>query len=251
MDDKLPNNLAGEPGEMRVWMQRGIIGIVGVLVIMVYGYAAYSGPLESANLSAGDSYYNSLVDGFRAGQLNLKKAVPPGFMRLADPYAPAAHQRYPLLDTSYYKGKLYLYFGITPALVLFWPVLALTGNYLLHRDAVVIFCSIGFLTILGLLSALWRRYFATVSVGVVAAGILAVGLATGLPLILAEADVWEVSISCGYAFVMLALVAIWMALHHAAHRGGWLAAASLTYGLAVGARPSWLFGAAILLMPVV
>jgi len=31
----------------------------------------------------------------------------------------------------------------------------------------------------------------------------------------------------------------------------WLAAASLAYGLAVGARPSLLFGAVILLIPVV
>jgi tetratricopeptide (TPR) repeat protein len=49
---------------------------------------------------------------------------------------------------------------------------------------------------------------------------------------------------------MLALAAIWKALHELRHRGWWLAAASLAYGLAVGARPSLLFGAVILLVPV-
>ena len=105
---------------------------------------------------------------------------------------------------------------------------------------------------MGLLRALWRRYFAEVSVGVVAACALALGLATFTPMLLARCDVYEVAISCGYALTMLALAAIWWALHEpeSRKRSGWLAAASLAYGLAVGARPSLLFGAVILLVPV-
>jgi tetratricopeptide (TPR) repeat protein len=49
---------------------------------------------------------------------------------------------------------------------------------------------------------------------------------------------------------MLALAAIWCALQEPKRRGRWLASASVAYGLAVGARPSLLFGAAILLVPV-
>ena len=151
----------------------------------------------------------------------------------------------------YYKGKLYLYYGITPALVLFWPYAALTGHYLLHKDATVIFCSVGFLAGVWLLWSLRRRYFAEVGIGVVVAGALALGLGMGTPLLLVPCDFYEVAISCGYALAMLALVAIWKALHEPERRGWWLAAASLAYGLAVGARPSLLFGAVILLVPVV
>ena len=190
------------------------------------------------------------MQGFRAGQLSLKKEVPPGLAQLADPYDPAAHAPYRVLDMSYYKGKLYLYFGVTPAVVLFWPYVALTGHYLSQKDAVVIFCLVGFLASVGLLCALWRRYFAEVSVAVVAAGALALGLATCMPVLLARCDVYEVAISCGYALTMLALAAIWRALHEPERRCRWLAAASLAYGLAVGARPSLLFGAVILLVPV-
>jgi hypothetical protein len=46
----------------------------------------------------------------------------------------------------------------------------------------VIFCVVGFLVSVGLLCALWRRYFAEVSVAVVAAGTLALGLATCTPV---------------------------------------------------------------------
>jgi tetratricopeptide (TPR) repeat protein len=227
-----------------------VVGMVCALVLGAYVSVAHSGYFVSATLNPADEYYNLLVQGFRAGQLNLKIDVPPGFAQLADPYDPAAHAPYPVLDMSYFRGKFYLYFGPTPALVLFWPYVALTGRYLLQKNAAVFFCFAGFLASAGILSALWRRYFAGVGVAVVAAGALALGLAAGTPLLLARCDVHEVSISCGYALTMLALAAIWKALHSPSQQGRWLAAASLSYGLAVGARPSLLFGAVILLVPV-
>jgi tetratricopeptide (TPR) repeat protein len=146
---------------------------------------------------------------------------------------------------------LYLYFGVSPALVLFWPYAALTGHYLWHKDAVVVFCVTGFLASVGLLCLVWRRYFSEVGLGVAVAGTLALGLAGFTPVILARAEVYEVAISCGYALTTLALLALWEACHRSERRGRWLALASLAYGLAVGARPSSLFGAVILLVPVV
>ena len=246
---------AEAPRETRSWIQRGILGVVCMVVFGIYACAAHPGIPASGSLSAADNYYNLLVQGFRAGQLHLKKEVPPGFKQLADPYDPSENalyrvEPYGMYDLSYYKGKLYLYFGVTPALVLLWPCVALTGHYLPQEDAAVIFCLVGFLAEAGLLWALWRRYFAGVGVAVVAAGTLALGLVTLAPFLLARCAVYEVSISCGYALTTLALVAIWKAMHHSSQRCRWLAAASLAYGLAVGARPSLLFGAVILLVPV-
>jgi tetratricopeptide (TPR) repeat protein len=60
----------------------------------------------------------------------------------------------------------------------------------------------------------------------------------------------EVAISCAYMLTMLALGAIYYALHQPNRRQLWLAAGSLAYGLAVGARPTLVFGAIILLAPV-
>ncbi len=228
---------------------RVLVGVC-VVVIGIYAYTAHSGYFVSSSLNPGDEYYNLLVQGFRAGQLNVKADVPPALARLANPYDATAHAPYPVLDMSYYKGKLYLYFGATPALVLFWPYVALTGSYLPQKDAGVLFCLVGFLATVGLLFALWRRYFAEISVVIVGAGALALGLATCTPLLLARCDVHEVSISCGYAFTMLALAGIWKALTGPQRQKWWLAAASLAYGLAVAARPLLLFGAVILLVPV-
>jgi len=236
-------------------VQFGGLAAVCALVVGVYGFTAHSGGLELLSLNPADAYYNLLVQGFRAGQLSLKKDVPLGFARLADPYDPVANaiyrsELYGMYDLSYYRGRLYLYFGVTPALILFWPFAALTGHYLFQRQAMVVFCTVGFLASVGLLRALWRRYFADVSVGVVAACAVALGLATGVPVILATSDVYQVPISCAYMLMMLALGAIWRALHEPGRRVWWLMAASAAYGLALGARPSLLFGALILLVPV-
>jgi len=114
----------------------------------------------------------------------------------------------------------------------------------------VVFCAIGFLASVGLLCLVWRRYFPEIGLAVVAAGTLALGLAGFTPIILPRAEVYEVAISCGYALTMLALLALWGACHRPHQRGRWLAAASLAYGLAIGARPTALFGAVILLLPV-
>jgi Flp pilus assembly protein TadD len=233
-----------------------LFAIACVLGIAMYAYTAPLGRLESSFSDPADDYYNLLVQGFRDGHLSLKKEVPIGFSHLADPYDPHANRLYQdmpygMSDMSYYKGRLYLYFGITPVLILFWPFVALTGHYLSNRLAVAIFCVVGITASLNLLHALWRRYFAEVSVGAVALCALAVSLATGVPALLPQSDIYQVAISCGYMLTMLALGAIWCALHDAEHRCRWLMAASTAYGLAIGARPSLLLGGLILLVPVV
>ncbi|MGD1083257.1 MAG: tetratricopeptide repeat protein [Verrucomicrobiota bacterium] len=233
------------------WTGRVVLGALCALVIGVYAWSAHSGVLELLGSGPQDSYYNLQVRGFRNGHLNVEREPPAG---LAQPGAPANlgwadSVSAGLADLSYYNGKLYLYFGVTPTLVLFWPYVALTGHYLSHKDAVVVFLSVGFLAGAGLLCAVRRRYFKEAGLGVMVAGTLALGLANLAPTILARSDVYEVPISCGYALTLLALAGVWGALQDARRRSLWLAAASLAYGLAVGARPSLLFGAVILLVP--
>jgi Flp pilus assembly protein TadD len=232
----------------------------GLVCVLVIGFLVWVAAPELTKSQAKDSYYNLLVQGFRAGQLSVKKEVPPGLAQLADPYDPAVNASYlwntrdpslSLLDLSYYQGKLYLYFGVTPALVLFWPYVALTGHYLPEKDAVIFFYALGFLVAAGLMRAVWRRYFPEVSIWVATVGILTLGWITGtLEVLSLWLDVNEVAISCGFAFTMLALAAIWGALHESKRQVLWLLLASLAYGLAIGSRPSLLFGGIILLLPV-
>jgi tetratricopeptide (TPR) repeat protein len=230
-----------------------VFGLVCAGVVGLFGWMASESATELAGWTAADSHYNLLVRGFQHGQLSVDKVAPPQLATLDDPYDPVANLRYRtgygLHDMTYYNGRLYLYFGVAPALLLFWPWAALTGHYLFHHHAVAIFCAVGFLASVALLRSLWRRYFPEVSVAVMAAGILALGLATGVPILLQRAEFWEVAISCGWALGMLALGAIWRAVIDPGRRVWWVVAASLALGFAVGARPFLLLGAPILLAP--
>jgi tetratricopeptide (TPR) repeat protein len=254
-------NIKSDPGMIRArransqWTDCTILAIVCTLVIMIFGWSAEPGFLELSSPRAEDAYYNLLVQGFSAGQLNVKRDPPPRLAALANPYDPNLNASYAwdkdhlCYEMSYYKGKLYLYFGVTPAVVLFWPYAGVTGYYLTHTDAVVIFFSGGFLVAAGLVYMVRRKYFPGTSVWVAASGLLALGLATGILEILSSCDVYEVAKSSGFLFSMLALAGIWLALQARGKPVRWLILASLAYGLAIGSRPSLIFGAIILLIP--
>lgn len=219
--------------------------LIGVLTWATDSYCPRLNPDPS------NSDYNLLVQGFQSGQLNMKVNTPPEFAKLADPYSPTHSWDTGFwsnkLVTSYYKGKFYLYFGVTPALALFWPYAAFTGHYLSDRYAVAIFFALGFLGMWAILCAIRRRYFPEISFVTFAPTIFILGLILCLVQTGSIHDVAKVS---GFAFAMLALAGIWLALHWQARRTWCLLLASLAYGLAVGARQSLLFGAIILLVPV-
>ena len=197
---------------------------------------------------------NLVVAGFRSGHAWMDKAAPPELAAAANPYKfgtyrPFLGPPWNLSDLSYYRGHLYAYFGVTPVVVLFWPYRVLTGGYLHEAHAVLLFGLAGYALSVGLALALWRRYFPAVGSDFGAAAALLLGSATTLPVFLVRPGLYEVSISCGYAFVMLALAALWQAWHRPGARRRWAAAAGLAFGLAVGARPSLLFAAAVVFLP--
>ena len=130
-ESKKQSALKGDP-----WRRdRVIFDAVCALVIGLFIWAAEPGVLELQSQHAQRAYYNLLVQGFSAGQLNLKIAVPPELAQMADPYDPAnTNHTATVWDMSYYKGKLYIYYGVTPAVVLYWPYTALTGRYLPDRS---------------------------------------------------------------------------------------------------------------------
>jgi tetratricopeptide (TPR) repeat protein len=232
-----------------------IFAVLAVAMGAFYLALGISNVTEWGHDAARDEDYNLLVEGFQQGQLNLNKEAPPGLALLPDPYDPVANARfraipYRLDDLSYYRGKLYFYFGATPGLLLFWPWAAVTGHYLFQRVGCALFCAVGLAASLALLRGLLRRYFPETPSWIAALLAAALGLLSSATVLLQKADVWEVPIACGYALSALALGAVWQALHHEAARRRWTALASLAMGLAISSRPALLPGAAIVLAPL-
>ena len=76
--------------------------------------------------------------------------------------------------------------------------------------------------------------------------VVALGFCSVVPAALRRANFYEVAICSAYAFTMLLFLGLQEALATRRWRTWWLAAASLGYGLAVGARPNLAFGGALL-----
>ena len=235
---------------------RSLLPVAAAGLLVIAGFAALLAASRPFSWSgpAADEPYNLMVEGFRSGHTWIAKEAPPALAAAANPYAFATYRPYlrapwGLTDLSYFKGHLYAYFGAAPAVLLLWPYWALTGRPLHQAVAVFIFCVLGYAASVGLAAAAWRRYFPRVGAWMGAAIALLLGSATTLPLFLVRPGLFELSISCGFALAMLSLAALWNSWHRPSCRCRWLAAASLAYGLAVGARPSLLFGASVLFLP--
>ncbi len=126
-----------------------------------------------------------------------------------------------------FTKNITLYFGVTPALLLFWPYVILTGHYLWHKEAVMIFCAGGFLASAGIFLAVRRRYFTELGPGRLIAGILALGLGHRRP----GDDAAPGRMGGAHQLQVLCLVmaspfaALWCSLHSARRRRCWLALA--------------------------
>jgi len=227
-----------------------------LVTLAVYGACAHFGTAVWGNDDPKEAVYNRMIDGFAQGHLSLARDVPAGFASLRDPYDPKLNADYRtppylLYDLSYYHGKLYAYFGPAPALLLFWPYHLVTGRYLSYKAAAMVFCASGLIAMAGLLLSIRRRYAPETPAWVVALLLLSVGLANGLPTLLARVDIWEIPIAGTTALILWVIVALWQAWHQADRRAGWLAVASSGLGLAVATRPTAILCTPVLLLPLI
>ena len=194
-------------------------------------------------------YYKLLVRGWRKGQLNIDKDPSPELLALKDPYDPEQNGPYKLGDISLYQGKYYTYFGAAPALTLMWPYAALTGRELVTGQATLVFCLVALLAASWLWLAVRWRYFPDSHPLVAPAGILCLAFGTHLLALAQRPMMWELPISAGIAFTLLAAAACFRALHGVRPVLA-MAAAGLCLGLAVGSRPTCLLAGGMLLVPV-
>jgi hypothetical protein len=184
-------------------------------------------------------YYQLLTDAFLAGQTSLQVQPSAQLLALPDPRDPVANAYLRLHDASLYQGKYYLYFGPTPAIVLFLPYKLLTGSHLPSRVAVALFCTVGFACSCALFFLLAKREKWDCPRWCGAAAVLSLGTTPGVAFLLTRPSFYEVAISAGYCFVMAGFVLIAHSVELDSPRRGSLVAAGLCFGLAAGCRPNF------------
>ena len=216
-----------------------IPGLWFVAVTFFYFTTAWVGGPASNWRGQTPEYYALLTDAFLAGQTSLLVQPPAELLALPNPYDPTRNGEYRLHDASLYHGKYYLYFGPTPALVLFLPFKVLTGSHLPSSVAVALFCTGGFACSCGLFFLLAKLEKWDIPAWFASAVVISLGTAPGVVFLLAHTSFYEVAIAAGYCFVMAAFLLLAHSLGQDRPRVSSLAGAGLCFGLAVGCRPNY------------
>ena len=213
------------------------------------GGKKYEGP-HATIAPPGDShgYIHYITASFAQRHLELPIQPSPKFLAQPDPYSLKTWTTrcFPG-DVSYYKGKFYLYFGITPVLVLFLPWYLLTGWFFPQWIAAGGLAWLGYLFSLLCLIDLWRiirpnnpqsgplssPLWASVTA-------LSIGMGSFIPYILQDTLIHLIVLESEYCFSMLgvwALLRAWITVQKNGFCNGWLFLAGLSLAMAVGSKP--------------
>jgi len=184
------------------------------------------------------SYYALLSESLLQGKLHFLDEPPQQLTELKDPYDPDANFKFRRYhDACYYKGNWYIYFGITPALLLGIPA-RLLGFSLRDDVAVPILFWLGLLFSLGLLRAIVRlgdlkpRFWMWVMATVCLA------LCSAQPFVAARCQVYEVAVASSFFCFFAALYLLFTGFFFDRIVPWRLALGSLFMALAVGSRPN-------------
>lgn len=200
-------------------------------------------------------YYPLQVEGWLQGRLDLPMAIPEGLLDLPDPHDPRTNSQFRfgehgVHDLTLFDGRLYMYWGPTPAFVAFLPWRLITGTKLPTPWAAWLFVFGGWLASATLLIRLARRCFPDAGAALLFVLLLALGLCNWGAVVLRRGDVYETAIGAAFFFVAVAWCCLAECLWtEGSRRAAWLTAAGIAYGLALGARPNCIFGAGVLLIP--
>ena len=180
-------------------------------------------------------YYNLLVGGFRKGSLalDLRGALLALINATWDLVAKRPADLAPH-DVSYYRGRYYLYFGVVPAVLLFWPFKALTGCDLPFVWSAIFFGVGAYLASAWLWLRLVRDQFPRASLLTKLAGVAALGTVGGQLALERRVGMWEVPIEGGHFFMVGLLAASYLALRSSRRGPYGSRRRALALGLAVG-----------------
>ncbi len=224
-----------------------------MLLILLAGLS--SDPAHNwADWGRHEKQYEEMTAALAAGSLSLTEEPAPFLAEMDNPYDPAARSiagneadAYALIDIAYYNGKYYVYFGLTPALLLYLPVFLLTGRLLPTWIAVILTAVLCVPAVFLFLRCLCARYAPKTPAGIrLLLGVSLTGI-LGLPYLAAFCTTYSMPAVMGILLTLTGLSCFLTAERaDGSFRRPMLVTGSVLLGLSVGCRP--VFGAAFLLL---
>lgn len=181
-----------------------------IVVVLIYVWFVSSGTWTAWNSPT--RYYAALAQGFRYGNLFIPTRPNPLLAELKDPYEPANWRgkvEVPM-DISYYEGRYYLYWGPTPAVILYALQPYYSGRI---GDLFLVFgfvCGI-FLFQIFILVLIWERFFRGLPLWILKLSIWVVGLAGPVTFMLGNfkgARIYEAAVTGGQFFLVAGLLLV-------------------------------------------
>ena len=214
-------------------------GIISLLVMIGYLWFFITG--VQFNLPKTFDYYDQLTQSFLHRQLFLETKPDPALLTLPDPYEMnlRGHIPYPW-DSSLYGGHFYIYWGPAPALVMM-PIKAIYHEKIWDYDIAFIAIAGLFLICMLLLIDLQKKFFPKLPIWLLGSGILLVGFAAPIPLMLNQPAIYEASIASGQLFLVGGIYCIYKAFSKITLSTWKLIITAAFWTLAVGSRITLVF----------
>jgi hypothetical protein len=206
--------------------------LLGCCLIWMYVWIITIGRIDT--WPSGRNYYWLLTQAFQHGQTHLLVEPNPELLKLENPYDYRQRRGLEYLwDTTFYKGKYYLYWGPVPA-VLGVIVSSITSKPVTDTGLVFSFViGIALFSVL-LLRDIYREY--KFPAWVFWCGVFAATVNIPLIWMLTRTKFYEVSISGGQFFLMAGFFVLFRAFRsHVPHKG-YIAFAAIAFGLAGATR---------------
>ncbi len=248
-----------DPTRLRLWLAAGVAAffvlhyfhIVGSLGVPAFTkadpvefYSSFRFDEIRSDVSDHYGFYNLLTDAFFAGRTDLLLDPDPKLKALQNPLDPQQNGGIRMHDLSYFNGRYYMYFGPTPALVLFAPFRLLGMGKITEPYAVALAAS-GCLVV-SILILFQLLKVSKVNPGPVSftLGLVFLGAGGLVSYTLCRPIVYEVAIVTGALFSLLSILFAVMALQRTRRMLGHLGGAGLCVALAAGCRPNLIVQAA-------
>lgn len=213
---------------MRDKDKSSFFNLVVILVILYFYY--WTASIASDNFNPSRNIYrnyNFLVDAFISKRLYLIE-----INKQCSDLLPGD-----FWDYSCYKKKIYSYFGIAPALVLYLPYKLITGKNLSDYMAAFLFFVGGFIFNYLFLSYIRKKYYKELSNLPFFISTFAVGICNAGPFILRRLADYQVAIASGYFFNSATLYFLSTSIEDKKINAKKVLLASLMSGFAFASRP--------------
>jgi hypothetical protein len=223
-----------------------------ILFSWVCVYASYNGDiLNSMPLHQYDIF---LVDALMSGRTWLEYGNPEILLNAERPYdyvwrRSNGYNKDIPVDFAWYEGKYYCYFGVVPAVLVYLPYKAITGNYLPNSAATFLFGAISVI----LLALMWRyfvkKYMPDTKYALYLLSFLTLFFGIGISMILRFPSHYAMVQGAGFMFAAAGILLLLKSTDNEKVNCLGLFFACLCLALVFGCRPS--IGPASLLIPAV